>query len=987
MPRCLPVDASWFALRSLLLRPLRGRSVDIRLSRLVEDLAGSFRGELLVDPVALTAYASDASLFAVCPLAVACPRDVDDVATLVRYAAEHQLPLIPRGSGTGTAGGAIGAGIVLDLSRHLRRIGEVEHNSIRVEAGVALAELQRRLSSQKLWLPADPDHAATTTIGSLLAVDAAGSRSLAIGTIRRHVASIELVLADGRCVVAASQLRTDSARNSNDIPPEIASPVLRMLDDRRDVLDRQRRILRHRGGGSYALHQLIDPHAVHWPQLFIGSEGTLGIFTAATLRLAPLPTHRGAVVLSFSSLESAVRAAPRLAAASIAACDLLDRRLLSLAREPSSPWAELFSTRAEAALLVEWFADSDAARHAGLNRVLSAAAAAGTDVEICRIALNDADVAAVWSLPASIQSMLARLPGLSRPLSLIDDVAVPPDRLEEAIVRIQKALQQRGLTASLYAHAAAGELHFRPHAVPPSPDQANGWADLADEVAAIAAELGGCVGGEHGSGLARSSVQRHHDREYASLCHAVKELFDPRGLLNPGKLFTEPGPLDTAAFRPGPTNAPTLTELQLRWSPAALAETAARCHGCGSCRTTAPDLRMCPFFRDDPDELASPRAKANVGLRMARDPWNADVWITPSGQRVLETCFNCKQCVRECPAEVDIPAIVLEARAQSVATHGLSRGQWYLTRGPHWMPWLRNLARLLNPLLGQPWFRRMIETVFGITQHRRFPSIASKPFLHSAPREWLAPPAKLDSETVIYFVDHYANWHDPELALIAGRVLEHQGLRVHVPPGQVGSGMDLISIGDLDAARPLAEQNALVLAEFARAGCPIVCTEPSAALCLRVEYPRLIDHPDLAAIAARTDEIGRFLGRLHAQRRLRTEFRPVSLAAAYHQPCHLRALGDEASLQELCGLIPAVSSPRIEAGCSGMAGTFGWVAETYPQSVSIGATLAAAWKSSPAAVALSECSNCRLQLEHLTRRPARHPLKVLAEAYGLCPPR
>jgi len=244
-------------------------------------------------------------------------------------------------------------------------------------------------------------------------------------------------------------------------------------------------------------------------------------------------------------------------------------------------------------------------------------------------------------------------------------------------------------------------------------------------------------------------------------------------------------------------------------------------------------------------------------------------------------------------------------------------------------------------------------------------------------------PTTLNSKVVVVFVDHVANWHEPEIAIAAGRILEHLGFEVFVPTEQVRAGMDLVSCGFFDRARALAEKNIAVLGEFARAGCPIVCTEPSAALCLKVEYPRLIDHPDAAHVAAATDDIGHFLQQLHKAKKLRTDFQPCPMRAAYHQPCHLRALGHSAPLQELCSLIPGVVSPKIEAGCSSMAGAFGWAKETYEQSVSLGQPVAHAWESVAATVALSECSSCRQQLEHLTHRRAQHPLILLAEAYGL----
>lgn len=939
--------------------------MDAPSSRLYEDLADTFRGEILIDPVALAAYACDGSLFEQRPYAVACPRDRDDVVTIIRYAAEHSLSIIPRGAGTGPAGGAIGPGIVLDLSRFLRQIGPLVDDTIRVESGVVLDQLNRHLHPHGWMYGPAPVTAAVTTIGGLLAVNATGTRSLAAGPTSNTVVSIEVVLADGRCVTL-----TDSPRAvTSPLPADIAEPVLRLLDDQRS----------HHNVCGARWAGIATENDVHWPRLLVGSEGTLGIITAATLKLQHLPTCRGAVLLAFPSLEAAIESVVGLAVTPIAACDLLDRRLISLAREAHSPWVDLFSPDAEAALLIEWFADSEAERTNLLDQVLAVVSATGKPSQVCRIVLDNEEVEDLWTMPANLLAMLSRLPGAARPLPILADLTVPVPQIEAAVVRIQKVLQHHGLTAALHAHAAIGALHFRPLAPLPDPGSAPMWRAVRREVAEVVHALGGCCGGSRGAGQAWSDYGGNR-----AIRQAIKDCFDPRGILNPGGT-TRPG--ETVGIDPFRTvTLPVIPPVLLN-SPVvddAVPESQ-RCNGCGECRTTNPAERMCPFFRHSHDELASPRAKANTFRQLSSLPADVDPWQTPSGRRLLETCFNCKQCESECPNGVDIPRLMIEAKAQQVATHGLSRAQWYLTRIPDWMPWLRYVAVVSRPFLRRAWFRWLVERFTSITRHRRFPTWRTKPFLQTAPRAWRTTPATFHDRVVVYFVDHVANWHEPEIALAAGRILEHHGFHVHVPTEQVRAGMDLVSCGDIERARTLAERNVAVLGEFARAGCPIVCTEPSAALCLKVEYPRLIDHPDARLVAAVTTDVGHFLQKLHDQNQLRTDFQTHPLRAGYHQPCHLRTKGQSPPLQELCSLIPGVDSPKIEAGCSGMAGTYGWAKETYEQSIALGQPIARAWESVAATVALSECSSCRQQLEHLTHRRVQHPLVLLAQAYGLLP--
>ncbi|HET6423722.1 MAG TPA: FAD-binding protein [Planctomycetaceae bacterium] len=934
--------------------------MDIPSSRLYEDLADAFRGELLIDPVALAVYACDASPYEQTPFVVAVPRDRDDVQTLLRYASEHHLPVIPRGAGTNPHGGAIGAGIVVDTSRFLTGIGPIEDGTIRVEAGVTLDRLNRHVWPQGWMFGPDPMTAATTTLGGMIAMNSTGARASAVGETRDHVSSLEMVLADGRFAVVRDSERS---RASDPLADDLPAALITEAE----------RLLWNPAVGEAIRNDIVTEWQIRWPRVFAGSAGTLGLFTAATLRLQPIPAARGAVLFAFLSLEAALQAVPSLVSARVAACDLFDRRLICLARESHSPWVELFPADAEAALLVEWFADSAVERTDRLNEILAAVMRSGTSPEVCHVVLDNHEADDLWTMPASLLGMLSRLPGTTRPLTILPAITVPLDRMETVVVQVQRVLQQHGVSVALHAHAATGRLHFHPLAAPPHGESLAVWSAVKQEISAVLQEHDAARG------------MPWDPRSLVGLLPAMKRVFDPHGVMNPSRISAALTVESDLAFRHVPQPA-DLQPLLLNWSvPQEALATAERCNGCGACRTQTPSTRMCPFFRAEHDELMAPRSKANALRQSDKLPADVECWETSSGQRLLDSCFNCKQCLMECPSGVDIPRLMTEMKAQYVATHGLSRANWYLTRIPDWMPWLRYGGFVFRPVLQRAWFRWLVEKLTSITRHRRFPPWRTKPFLHTAPRAWRTPPASFDDRVVVYFVDHVANWHEQEIALAAGRVLEHHGFRVHVPADQVRSGMELVTCGDIERARVLAEKNISVLGEFARAGCRIVCTEPSAAVCLKWEYPRLTDHPDAALIASMVEDIGGFLSRLADTQRFRTDFKTRAVRAAYHQPCHLRILEREAPLQRLCSLIPGVETPKIEAGCSGMAGAFGWAKENYEQSIALGKPVEQAWESVPATVALSECSSCRQQLEHLTHRRTQHPLVLLAEAYGLMP--
>lgn len=956
--------------------------MDLRSARLVEDLSDAFRGDLLIDPLQRALYASDASLYQVLPLAVACPRNHQDVVQLVRYAAEHRLPLFPRGAGRGVAGESLGDGIVIDFSRYMHRILDIGSSTVRVEPGVIHEQLNRALRPYGRYFAPDPSSSAVTTLGSVLALDAAGSHSLSVGSARDHVKAIEAVLASGEELMAGRETLAAGYTAACSAPQRaLMSQLVGLLTRHAELIERHKPLGLVRNRAGYWVWDVWRDGVLDLPRLLVGSEGTLALFTAATLYTLPLPQYRGAALLVFASMDAAVKGVSALAHQDYTACDLFDRRVLNLIREASPPLAQAIPSAAEAGLVLEWSGWS--AREVKHRlQVLELWVQQEGHSEIRLTATTPAEVDQLWSLTARVVPLLDRLPGPARPLPFVEDIAVPPDHLEEFIGRARRILQQHEVTATLYAHAAVGQLHIRPFLPVPSPTEMSRLASLAEALYEAAWQLGGTVCGEHGAGLARSAFLEAQYGPVYAVFRQIKQLFDPQRLLNPGKIITDDPELHRQHLRPLPPPEPVLHELQLRWSPHDLEAAALRCNGCGQCRTLEQHLRMCPFFRLDPREAASPRAKANLVRHCLTGTLPPERLAAPDFKQLADLCFNCKQCQLECPANVDIPHLMIEAKAQYVAQHGLPRTDWLITRLAHGTPWLARFAPVVNFLQRNSFARWVLEKSLGLARQRKLPAWSRRTFLHSAPPEWLRPPRRVE-RTVVYFVDHFANAHDPEIALALGRILELHGFQVHVPPRQQRSGMDLVSCGDLEAARALAEHNVQQLADLAQEGCPIVCSEPCAVVALRHEYPLLLGTAEAAAVASRVVEAGMFLADLHRQGCLRTDFRPVPVQALYHTPCHLKALEPEQSLWDLCSLIPDLEVPKIEAGCSGMAGTFGLSTRGFETSLQIGRGLCHAMQAATVELGLSECSSCRMQMEQTVNKPAVHPVKVLAWSYGL----
>ncbi len=980
--------------------------MDEQQRRISEDLTGMLKGELRLDSLTTAMYASDGSLYQIAPLGVAYPRDRDDVVTLARYSAEQNIPLIARGAGSGTAGEAIGAGLIVDFSRYMRRIEAIGEKTVRVQPGVVRDRLNDVLREHGRYFPPDPSNSNITTIGSMLAIDAAGSHSVRVGSTRDHVEHIEMVLSGGRPIDFANESLAILKRppkngpstsailnltaggwgsSEENVKRTIVSKLAKLLACAKPLIqEHQPPLVRNCSG--YYLRGILSEHRLHVARMLVGSEGTLGMFTAATLHTAPLPAHRGVVLLLFGQIETAVRAIQAVSSQQPSACDLLGRRLLTLAREADPRFGNLISPDAETALIVEQTGFSDQQVRDRIRMVVDAVRSLSRGTFVASEAYTFDDVEFLWSLPGKVVPLLTRLKGQARPLPFVEDVAVPPEALGEFLVRAHKVFQKHEVTASLYAHAAAGQLHLRPFLPAPAPEDGQRIEAIARDLYQIVFSVGGSISGEHGDGLARTAFIRSQYGPLYRVFREIKDLFDPHNLMNPGKIISDDPHMTRRHFRPPAVPSPKVVDLQLQWRPDELTEAAARCNGCGVCKTQATDSRMCPFFRIEPLEEASPRSKANVMRNYACGELNPSDMTCESMKRLANLCFNCKQCQLECPSNVNIPHLMIEAKAANVAANGPSRADWILARAHSFGALGCSISMASNWAISNPAARWLLEKLFGIAQQRKLPQFARRSFLCSAGHSRLKKPTgDGTNKPAVFFVDYYANYHDPELARAFVAVLHHNGIPVYVPAGQTASGMAMISIGDLDAARDLAEKNVRELTELSREGHPIVCTEPTAALCLKQEYPMLLDHPDVGVVAAQVIEAGDFLEQLHRRGKLRTDFAPLDLVVGYHAPCHLKALESGTPFERLLNLIPKLRLHTIEEGCSGMAGAYGLTKENFRTSIRIGWGLISRMRAGDVHVGATECSSCKMQMEQGTTIPTLHPVKLLALSYGLMP--
>ena len=865
--------------------------MDSEQQRIEEDLRGQIAGEVRCDDLFVQLYASDASIYEVAPLGVVRPRTVEDVVATVRYAAANKISLHARGSGSGLAGESLGRGLIVDFSRYMRRILEIGEQTVRVQPGVVLDDLNRQLAATGRKFGPDPATSHVTTLGGVISIDGAGSHWPAYGSARQHVESLEVVLASGELVELSTHDVSTAGINSH------SGPLPALLGGMQTILNRydeflttcQPRSLVNRCG--YRLDDLRQDNHLNLARLLTGSEGTLGLITAATLRTSPLPTHVGSVLLFFESLEKAARASLEITTLGPSACDMMDRRHLSLARESDPRYELLIPQAAEAVLLVEHQADTAGELSARLTETVHTLQEKSQLASGAYIADDHYDHEMLWQLARHYVPTLYRLKGNSRPVPVVEDIAVPPEELPDFLHRAQQILKKEHVTASFFGHAGHGQLHIRPFLDLSSQDDIHKMAALTDQLYQEVWKVGGTISGEHGDGLSRTPYVAEQYGPLADAFSEIKELFDPQEILNPGKIVALESTgeitdhLRRLTAEPSEPTEPSTIDLQLDWQPADIMHAARACNGCAACRTQDEDSRMCPIYRYAPREEASPRAKANLARGILTGTLPPDIGLSEAGKAVADLCVHCHMCRLECPANVDIPKLMLEAKAAYVATNGERLHDWLITRVDTLCAVASRFSRIANWAVGNRGARWLIEKLLGIAQGRKLPRFARRPFLQQAADRRLNRSQRSTTEKVLYFVDTYANYCDTQLADAFLAVLTHNGIEAYVPDSQQQAAMPLITRGVLDPARRMAEQNVALLAEAVRQGYTIVATEPSAVLALTHEYLTLLpgDH-DAQLVAENTYEASHYLWHCHQRGKLQLDFSPLTSTIGLHRP-------------------------------------------------------------------------------------------------------
>ncbi|MFZ0035002.1 MAG: anaerobic glycerol-3-phosphate dehydrogenase subunit C [Sedimentisphaerales bacterium] len=949
-----------------------------RVEDVASDLAKVVRGDVFADILHRAAYASDASIYQIIPGCVVVPRDAADVVAVVKYACAKGIPVVARGGGSGVAGESLCSGIVFDMRRYMNKIIGVEDGgAIAIcEPGVVLDDLNNFLAGYGRKIGPDPSSSNRATAGGCVANNATGAHSLEYGYIGDYVESIEAVLADGSVVEFKNDF--DPEGEADEKLASIAKGCESVLSGKEAVIAKSLpETKRNRSG--YAIAGVCHNGRIDLARMLAGSEGTLAIFTKIKLRTVAVPGAKGLLQLEFDSFEKMARAVPIIVDSGASACELMDKTLIEMAIGALPEYRDILPAGAAVVLLVE---------HTGETAEQVREKMETTDSKVgvlaCgrRIVFEREQQKRLWKSRKDAAALLERKKGGKHPVPFVEDVSVGNGRLAEYISGLEKIGKRYDIAMSFYGHAGDGELHVRPYLDLSDPAEVEKMRSIANDVFELAWSMGGTVSGEHAVGLARAAfLRRQYGDEFYEMLRAIKNVFDPDGLMNPDKIISRDDDIMVRNLRAGHKWVPERLKTDLYFGKDELRAELEQCSGCGVCLSVEPDLRMCPVFRVVGEELGSSRAKANILRLWMSGQLEKRDFESPEFRKFLDLCVNCKACSVECPAGVDVSKLMTAARAEYVRRRGLRRAELALSHNRY----LSMLGSIFSPIsnffMRLSIFKWFLERVCGIDRRRSMPSFSGRSFLKVG-RKYLAACGPMVSpvEKIAYFVDTYANYNDHELGFAVLEVLRHNDIEV-ILPKQRPVPLPAIVYGNVKRARKDLSYSVKHLAKAVRDGYKIVCSEPSAALCLKQELRYFVAGEDAQLVSENTYELMSYLLGLLEQNKLKPIANPVTRAFAYHQPCHLYATGDGKAGVELLRRLCSAEIAELDAGCCGIAGTFGISKKNYELSSQIAARLKEALEKSPIKNVLTECAACKMQIEYISGATVVHPIKVLAEAY------
>lgn len=952
---------------------------------LAQQLKANLEGEVRFDHISRLLYSTDASIYQIEPLGVVLPKSRQDILTTLQLCVEHKVPLIARGGGTSQTGACLGRGVILDCSKYLTTVHEInlDEGWARVAPGVVPDELNAQLQPHGLMFPVDVSPANRANIGGMAGTNAGGSRSLVYGKMIDNVLSMEVVLTDGR-VIQANEL-TDTALaaklRSNDLEGSAYRTLQQVAQTHRAEIEQRYPKIQRRVGG-YNLDEFIKPQPFNLAKLLVGSEGTLAVTLETQIKLIPRPKRTALAIVHFQSVNEALEATPLILTHGPSQVELMDKVLLDMTRQQMQYARRMSFVQGDpgALLSVEMFADTEGELKSKLDHLEQSLARARCGYAVIQ-ALNPAMQVDILAVRKAGLGLLLGMKGDRKPIAFVEDTAVPPERLAEYIRRFDEVVRSHDTSAAYYAHASVGLLHIRPLIDLKRTDDVERMRSIAHAVTDLVLEYGGAISGEHGDGLSRSEFNaKIFGPTLYQAFQDIKQTFDPQGILNPGKIINAQTMVENLRFAGrsgrGYTSRPVKTYFSFA-KEGGFDRAIEMCNGNGECRKRLSGT-MCPSYMVTNEELHSTRGRANLLRSALNGDLPAEALTGQEMYEALDLCLECKGCKADCPSNVDMAKLKYEFLAHYHARHGTPMRARLFGNIAVFSRLGSALAPLSNWLAGSGLARWTLDRFMGIDARRRLP-----PFTRHTFEQWFnRRPARTSASRpqVALFNDTFLNYNYPEIGRAAVRVLEALGYEVILAEKKC-CGRPMISKGLIEQAASHAEWNVKALTRYAQAGIPVVGIEPSCLLTLRDEYPDLVEGKPAETVAQNAFLFEEFVLQALEKDPTRLALKPATRPILFHGHCHQKSLVGSAPSLRVLRAIPGAQVTEVDSGCCGMAGSFGYEKEHYELSLAVGGRrlFPAIQKATDSEIVAAGVS-CRQQILHATGRHARHLAEVLADA-------
>jgi FAD/FMN-containing dehydrogenase/Fe-S oxidoreductase len=952
---------------------------------LFDRLKTAIKGDVLTSRFDRGRYSTDASFYQIMPAGVVLPKSADDLQAVLEIARDEGVTVTARGGGTSQSGQTVGAGLIADCSRHFNRLLAVdeEAGTCKVEPGIVLDELNRQLRPKGLWFPVDVSTASRATIGGMTGNNSCGTRSLRYGIMRDRVTAIDALLADGRAV----RFDTQAVEGRENVPLAGRDLIHDLIDlGRREaatIASAYPEVSRRVGG--YNLDALLPASTpINPATLLVGSEGTLALSTRIALKLAPIPRNRVQGVCHFPTFRAAMEAPQHIVRLGPTAVELVDRTMIELGRGNAvfRPVLDQFVRGEPQAVLITEFAEEDQAenlrRLKQLTELMGDLGLPGSVVEIIDSGLQKQ----IFDVRSSALNIMMSMKSEGKPVSFIEDCAVPLEHLADYTERLTAVFARHGTTGTWYAHASVGCLHVRPVLNLKLEKDVRAMRAIAEEAFAMVRDYKGAHSGEHGDGLVRSEFhETMYGRPLVALFEAVKNRFDPQATLNPGKIIRPEKMDDRTLFRFPPDYRVPPIATALDWSGysgqgGGFQGAVEMCNNNGACRKLQGGV-MCPSYRVTRNERDTTRGRANT-LRLAiSGQLGPDALAAPEMLDTLKLCVSCKGCRRECPTGVDMAKMKIETLYAANRKRRLPLRERMIAWLPHYAPFAARLGGAINLAQKAPGFG-FAARAMGFAAERPLPAWR-KPF-----RAHIAP--KAEGREIVLFADTFNRYFEPENLEAAMEVLAAGGYRVTVAGDDGGRplccGRTFLAAGLVDEARREAARCLAALAPAIERGAPVIGLEPSCLLTFRDEFLSLLPGETSRGLAKQSFLIEEFIAREADTGALQLKLRRSDGPILVHGHCHQKAFNAVSPILHALLLIPGTNPDLIETSCCGMAGAFGYNRATYNISIQMAELdlLPALGRSGEQVPIVADGFSCRHQIKDLSGRRAQHAIQILRKA-------